>query len=32
MTEHTQAHRPPRPDDPEPTSEYHFLGLALREL
>ncbi len=32
MTEHTHPHRPPRPDDPEPTSEYHFLGLALREL
>ncbi len=30
MTEH--QHRPPRPDDPEPTSDHHFLGLALREL
>ena len=30
MTE--PQHRPPRPDDPEPTSDYHFLGLAMREL
>ncbi len=30
MSDHT--HRPPRPDDPEPSSHYHFLGLALREL
>lgn len=30
MTETT--HRPPRPDDPEPSTYHHFLGLALREL
>ena len=30
MTE--PQHSPPRPDDPEPTSDYHFLGLAMREL
>lgn len=30
MPEHT--HRPPRPDDPEPTTYYHFLGMAMREL
>ncbi len=32
MTEHTPNHRPPRPDDPEPSTYYHFLGIALREL
>ncbi len=32
MTEPTPNHRPPRPDDPEPSTYYHFLGLALREL
>ncbi len=32
MAEQTHQHRPPRPDDPEPTSDYHFLGLAMREL
>ncbi len=26
------THRPPRPDDPEPSTYHHFLGLALREL
>ena len=26
------THRPHRPDDPEPTTYYHFLGMALREL
>ena len=25
-------HPPPRPDHPAPTGDYHFLGLALREL
>ena len=25
-------HPPPQPDHPAPTSDYHFLGLALREL
>ena len=30
MTETT--HRPPRPDDPEPSTHHHFLGLAMREL
>ena len=25
-------HPPPQPDHPAPTSEYHFVGLALREL
>ncbi|MFQ5784992.1 MAG: nitrile hydratase subunit alpha [Alphaproteobacteria bacterium] len=30
MTGH--SHPPPRPDDPEPSTYYHFLGLALREL
>ena len=32
MTEHAPNHRPPRPDDPEPSTYYHFLGIALREL
>ena len=32
MTEPTPNQRPPRPDDPEPSTYYHFLGLALREL
>ncbi len=26
------THRPPRPDDPEPSTYYHFLGMAMREL
>lgn len=25
-------HHPPQPDDPEPSTEHEFLGLALREL
>ena len=25
-------HAPPQPDDPEPCSDHHFLGLAVREL
>ena len=32
MTEPTPNQRPPRPDDPEPSTYYHFLGIALREL
>ena len=32
MTEPAPNHRPPRPDDPEPSTYYHFLGIALREL
>jgi nitrile hydratase len=34
MTDTTDGHthRPPRPDDPEPSSYHHFLGIALREL
>ena len=29
---HDHTHRPPRPDDPEPTSYHALLGLALSEL
>ena len=34
MTDTTDGptQRPPRPDDPEPSSYHHFLGIALREL
>ena len=29
---HDHHHPPPRPDYPEPTTEYQILGLALNEL
>jgi nitrile hydratase len=29
---HDHPRNPPRPDDPEPSTEHHVLGLALREL
>ena len=29
---HDHTHPPLQPDHPEPSSDYHFLGLALREL
>jgi nitrile hydratase len=29
---HDHPHPPPQPDHPEPSSDYHFLGMALREL
>ena len=29
---HNHSHPPPQPDHPEPSSDYHFLGMALREL
>ncbi len=29
---HDHSHSPPQPDHPEPSSDYHFLGMALREL
>ncbi|MSP81819.1 MAG: nitrile hydratase subunit alpha [Alphaproteobacteria bacterium] len=32
MHDHDHPHSPPQPDDPEPSTEHHFLGLALREL
>lgn len=36
MTEHRHdrgyVHAPPQPDDPEPSTLHHFLGLALIEL
>jgi len=32
MTDHGHPHAPPQPDDPEPSTPHHFLGLALIEL
>ena len=29
---HDHSHPSPQPDHPEPSSDYHFLGMALREL
>lgn len=29
---HAHEHAPPQPDHPEPSEEWHFLEIALREL